>query len=194
VKEGLEEPLGDALHWTLTSSDYRGRDEVWKLRAALAAQLEPQLNCQCLSLRELANVPMGGDGRDERVFATIEPIKGHSEELWWLYLAKCTACGQHWMVAQETRIFDEHFLRRLDPGDTQQILSKGRWPAEFLTYERVLKIGRELSQPCRFLETLAPSLVWTAEDLHKARPSITLDEIAYLIGVTPEHASQLLSV
>jgi hypothetical protein len=193
AQDGLESPLGEDLHWSLTSSNYRDRDEVWKLRKALIARLEPQMDCHCLSLRDLQGVPMGGEGLDERVFATVERIKDHGGDLWWLYLSKCKACGQHWMVAQEERIFDEYFLRRLDPGDAELILSDGRWPGEFLTYERVLKVGRELSQPCVFLEKLSPSLVWTAEDLRKARPDITIEEIAYLTGVTPKRASRLLS-
>lgn len=143
-------------------------------------------------MRDLAAVPMGGDGLDERIFATLERVKGHGGELWWLYLSKCEACGQYWMVAQEERIFDEYFFRRLNRTEALLISSEGRWPPEFATYERVLKLGRSLSTPCVFLETLAPSLVWTAEDLRKERPDITVEEIARLIGVTPKHVERLL--
>jgi hypothetical protein len=193
AQEDLDGPLGEDLHWTLASAAYGDRDEVWKVRKSLAESLKPYKQCECPSIRDLAAVPMGGDELDERVFGTLERVKDYGGGLWWLYLSKCAACGQHWMVAQEERIFDEYFLRRLDALEAEQISSQGLWPEEFLTYERVLRVGRELSQPCRFLDALAPSLVWTAEDLRKERPDITVEEIAYLVGVTPKHAARLLS-
>jgi hypothetical protein len=189
----LKALLGKDLHWSLASASYRDRDEVWKVRKSLAARLELQKQCECPTIGDLAAVPMGGNDLDERIFATLERLKDHGGGLWWLYLSKCDVCGQHWMVAQEERIFDEYFLRRLDAVEARQISAEGRWPAEFLTYERVLKLGRELSQPCVFLETLSPSLVWTAKELRKERPDITVEEIADLVGVTPKHAARLLS-
>ena len=96
------------------------------------------------------------------------------------------------MVAQEERIFDEYFLRRLDDATARQISVEGRWPAEFLTYERVLKIGRTLSQPCIFFDALSSALVWTVKDLRNERPEITVDEIAYLLGVTSKNVNRLL--
>lgn len=53
----------------------------------------PMEDCCCHSLADLAVVPMGGDGLDERVFATLEKICDHGGDLWWLYLSKCSACG-----------------------------------------------------------------------------------------------------
>ena len=193
AQDDLEGPLGDGLHWSLASASYTDRDEVWKLRKSLAQNLEPHKQCECASIRDLAAIPMGGDGLDERVFATVENVRDHGGDLWWLHLSKCSVCGQNWMVAQEERIFDEYFLRRLDDAEARQISAEGRWPAEFLTYERVLKIGRTLSQPCIFADALSPSLVWTVEDLRKERPDITVDEIAHLLGVTPKNAARLLA-
>lgn len=189
----LEDPLGAALHWNLACANYSDREEIWTVRKALAQNLEPYKQCECPTIRDLAAIPMGGDGLDERLFATFGRVTDHGGDLWWLHLSKCNTCGQHWMIAQEERIFDEYFLRRLSASDAHNIISEGFWPAEFLTYERVLKVGRELSQPCRFLEALSPSLVWTAKDLRKERPSITLEEIADLVGVTPKHAALLVS-
>lgn len=154
---------------------------------------EQHEGCCCATLLDLAAVPMGGDGLDERVFATLETVCEHGGDQWWLYLSKCTACGRNWMVAQEERIFDDYFLSRLDEGTAYQITAEGRWPAEFLTYEAVLKAGREMSQPCIFADALSPSLVWTAEDLRKERPKITIEEIAHLVGVSPAHAARLLA-
>jgi hypothetical protein len=189
----LKGPLEKDLHWSLASTSYTNRDEVWNLRQSLAQHLGQDSGCECSSIRDLAAIPMGGDGLDERVFATIEMISDHGGDLWWLHLSKCSACGQNWMVAQEERIFDEYFLRRLDAAEAAQITGEGLWPSEFITYERVLKIGRTFSQPYIFLEALAPSLIWTADDLRKERPDITVEEIAYLVGVTPKHAARLLS-
>ena len=87
---------------------------------------------------------MGGDGLDERVFATVEKVVDHGGRAWWLHLSQCRACGQHWMIAQEERIFDEHFLRRLTVDEANRISANGEWPVEFLSYERVIKKG----MPC----------------------------------------------
>jgi hypothetical protein len=193
AQDDLEGPLGVGLHWSLASASYTDRDEVWKLRKSLAQKLELHTQCECASIRDLAAIPMGGDGLDGRVFATVENVRDHGGDLWWLRLSKCSVCGQNWMVAQEERIFDEYFLRRLDDEEARQISAEGRWPAEFLTYERVLKIGRSLSQPCIFADALSPALVWTVEDLRKERPNITLHEIAHLLGVTPKNVARLLA-
>jgi hypothetical protein len=137
---------------------------------------------------------MGGDGLDERVFATIETVVEHGGDAWWLHLSRCRACGQHWMIAQEERIFDEHFLRRLTVDEANRITDRAEWPVKFLSYERVLKIGHALGiRPCIFMERLSPSLVWTAEDLRKERPDMSVEEIALLLGVTTRQANRLLA-
>ncbi len=137
---------------------------------------------------------MGGDGLDERVFATVENVVDHGGDAWWLHLSQCQACGQHWMIAQEERIFDEHFLRRVNVNEANCISTNGEWPAEFLSYERVLQTGHAMGiRPCVFLEPLSPSLTWTAEDLRKERPDISAEEVALLLGVTAAQAKRLLA-
>jgi hypothetical protein len=136
---------------------------------------------------------MGGDGLDEQVFATLEPVCDHGGDLWWLYLSRCAACGQNWMIAQEERIYDCHYLRRLDAAQAQGIISEGCWPGELITYERVLKIGRTLGHPFTYLDRLSPTLIQTASDLRQVRPDITAEEIADLLGVAPGNAAQLLT-
>lgn len=135
---------------------------------------------------------MGGDGQDERVFATLNNIRDHSPDLWWLYLSRCSACGQEWLVAQDDRIYDNYYLMRLDPAQAQDITKGVHWPDHFMSYERVLRLGRTLSQPWTFLDPRSPALVWTAEDLRKERPDITVDEIAYLLAIKPKVAARLL--
>lgn len=147
--------------------------------------------CLCASLPDLAAVPMGGDGWDERVFATIDVVQDHGSDLWWLYLARCHGCAQHWMIAQEERIFDIYFLRRVNDAVSEGI-KRGEWPEDFLTYERVLETGHGFARPCVFLDPLAGSLQSSVEDLRAARPTITIAEIARLLGVTPRHALRLL--
>ena len=97
------------------------------------------------------------------------------------------------MIAQEERIFDEHFARRLSVDEANRISVDREWPVEFLSYERVLKIGHALRiRPCIFFEQLSPSLVWTVEDLRQERPDISVEEIAFLLGVTARQAMRLL--
>ena len=149
-------------------------------------------DCCCRSLSDLAVVPMGGDGQDERVFATLDITLSHGADLWWLYMSKCSACEQEWLVAQDERIYDNYYLKRLGPTEAQEITDGDHWPDDFITYERVLKLGRTLSQPWTFLDPRSPSLVWTAEDLMKERPDITVEEIAYLLAIEPKAAARLL--
>lgn len=150
--------------------------------------------CYCASLPDLAAVPMGGEGLDERVFATIDNLVDHAGDAWWLHLSQCRACGQHWMIAQEERIFDEHFLRRLSVEDATRISVAAEWPVEFLSYERVLRTGHALGvSPCVFLDRLSPSLLWATEDLQKERPEIAVEEVALLLGVTATQAKRLLT-
>lgn len=190
----LESTLGADLHWSLTSGDYRKPNDVRALRQSLAEALRPHRTCECPLLRDLCAVPMGSDGLDERVFATVRPVKHHGGAQWWLYLSRCTVCGQHWMVAQDERIFDEYLLRRLDDSVALGITSKGAWPHEFLTYEAVLRTCRAFAHPPIFLGDLPSALVQTAHDLRCERPTIAVEEIAALLGVSAAHAKRLLAV
>ena len=149
-------------------------------------------DCCCRSLPYFAVVPMGGEGQDERVFATLETTRSHGPDLWWLYLSKCSVCEQNWLVAQDERIYDNYYLKRLGPTEARRITEDGRWPDDFITYERVLRLGRTLSKPWTFFDPRSPALVWTAGDLVKERPDITVEEIAYLLAIEPEAAARLL--
>jgi len=152
----------------------------------------PTGNCACQSLSDLAVVPMGGEGRDERIFAHLDRIRDHGGDQWWLYLSVCATCGQNWMVAQDDRIYDTFYLHRLDPQAADAIRREGQWPAEFLTYERVLSLGRTWSKAWTFLDPRSPALVWAAEDLRRERPEISVDEIADLLGIPVRNAARLL--
>ena len=149
-------------------------------------------DCCCRSLPDLAVIPMGGDGHDERVFATLNDVRDHGADLWWLYLSKCSACEQDWLVAQDERIYDNYYLKRLSPAEAQDIMAGVRWPDDFISYERVLRLGRTLGQPWTFLDSRSPALIDTAADLRKERPDITVDEIAYLLAIKPKAVGRLL--
>ena len=95
------------------------------------------------------------------------------------------------MIAEEQMVYDDYYMRRLDPVEAQKITELGCWPDEFITYERVLKIGRELSTPCIALDPLSSFLIRAAEDLRKERPNISIWEIAHLLGVSPGVAAHL---
>jgi hypothetical protein len=193
AQRDLEGPLGEDLHWSLTSGDYRKPDVVRALRQALIEALHPHRQCECLLLRDLCAIPMRGEGLDERVFSTVRPVTDHGGKQWWLYLSRCTTCSQHWMVAQDERIYDEYLLRRMDDGAADRIASNADWPAEFLTYEAVLKALKAFANPPVFLDTLSHALVQTAHDLRQERPSITVEEIAGLLGIDIAHARRLLA-
>ena len=152
-----------------------------------------EAKCECAALPDLAVVPMGGDDLDIRVFATLNPVREHGDTRWWLYLSSCTACCQNWLIAQEERIFDDYFLKRLSVAEADQIVASARWPEEFRTYERVLTVGHALSNPCRFFDPLDASLVWTVHDLRKERPAMTSEEIAQLIGSTSADVELMLA-
>ena len=136
---------------------------------------------------------MGDDGLDERIFATLERTRHHGGDLWWLYLAKCSACGQDWLVAQDERIYDNHYLKRLGSVEASVVTESDCWPDDFMTYERVLRLGRTLSQPWTFIDPRDPALVRTAEDLVKERPDITVEEVAHLLAIEPAAVAKLLS-
>src|SRR5688500_7027930 len=127
-----------------------------------------QLNaCCCAELDDVAVVPMSADGRFERVFATLDRAKEHGGNQWWLFASTCRACGESWMVAQEERIHDNFYLKRLSPPVLRDIIEANQWPKDFLTYEQVLRLGSESGHVCRFADPQDPALICTVEDLRR---------------------------
>jgi hypothetical protein len=190
-EQGMEDALGEELHWDLTCSDYRDGSEVRRLRKLLKDLIHNNAQCECRLLRDRDVIPMGGDGLDERFFSTVERLANHGGRQWWLYLSRCSACEQHWLVAQEERIYDDFFVLRLSLDEAQAIIANAQWPATFQTYEEVLATGRELSRACVFFDGEAGSLVWTVEDLLDENPSITESRMSELLGITTAQVSAL---
>ena len=193
AEAGLESLLGEALHFELISTDFTNRDDVFLVSQKLEALLRTSLACECITLKDRDVVPMGCDGRDKRFFASVETVRKHGGDQWWLSLDRCGTCGQNWMIATEERIYDDYFIRRLDTETAGQVLNNGVWPDDFMTYEKVLEEGLKLSKACRFHDPMAGSLVWTAQDLKAARPDITTAEISELLGTDVEHVESLLA-
>lgn len=154
-------------------------------------EAEPTLACCCSSLTDLAVVPMGGDGKDELVFSSLEETIRHGGDKWWLYLSSCRVCNTDWMIAQDERIYDNYYLRRITAASRKMIVDKGDWPDEFITYERVLRLGRTMSKAWTFADPQSPALVWTAADLRRERPDISIEEIAYLLAIPVSQAANL---
>ena len=148
--------------------------------------------CCCDALSDLAVVPMGGDGLDKRVFTSFKRVAIHGGKQWWLYVSTCLVCAQNWMIAQDERIYDNYYLRRLSPAEKEQIVHKSLWPNEFTTYEQVLRLGRTQGQMWTFEDPRSPALVTTAEDLRRERPEISFEEIAYLLAIPVSNATNLL--
>lgn len=190
--EELEDVLGSTLHFELISANFRNLEDVFSIQEKLRNSLRPPLKCECLPLSDLAIIPMGGDGLDTRFFATIKEIRPYGRDLWWLHLSFCKVCGQNWMIAQEERIYDDYMLKRLTVEEARQIVDNDKWPDDFLTYAKVLKVGQTLSEACRFLDPMSYSLIDTVQDLRRDKPDIATAEIATLLGITAEHVNELI--
>jgi hypothetical protein len=187
----LEKELGEELHFELLSADYRDREQVRKLRMALNDYLTPFRECECPTIRDGSAIPMGGDFYFEKVFEPLQEIVRYGPDKWWLYVSRCSRCRTNWLVAQDERVYDDFFMQRLTNAEVEQAKS-GQWPARFQTYEDVLSVGREVSNPPRFMDPMAASLIWTMQDLLSERPEMSTKQIAYLLGLGNDHAEKLV--
>lgn len=161
------------------------------LRRDLENTLKSYLICECPIIQNFAAIPMGGDFYSETVMSNFEPLADYGSEKWWLYVSKCKQCNTVWMIAQDDRIYDQFFFNRITDQELSDCLS-GDWPSKFLTYGRVLACGRKLGNPPRFIDEFAYSLQWTVEDLLKERAAISTEEIAWLLGLSIQHAKSLV--
>lgn len=148
--------------------------------------------CCCNALADFVLLPMGGNGLDRLVLASFKEVAAHGNEKWWLHVSVCLVCRQHWMVAQDERIYDNYYLRRVSPGVVSEIVDLGWWPEEFLTYERVLTLGKKSGHLVQFLDPQSPALASTVDDLRRERPEITVGEIAHLLAIPEGNVVRLL--
>ncbi len=131
------------------------------------------------------------DGLDDRVFATLDEVRKHGGEQWWLYASTCSACGQDWMVAQDERIHDNFVLKRVTPAIMKGIVHASEWPEDFLRFERVLRLEREFGKVARFMNPRDSALVETAADLRRERPDISIEDIAFVLAISTDSAARL---
>jgi len=96
------------------------------------------------------------------------------------------------MIAQDERIHDNFYLKRVSEQAAQDIVDHSRWPPDFMTYEQVLRLGRESGRIAIFADDHSPALVETAADLRRERPDISAQEIAYVLAISVKAAARLL--
>ncbi|WP_086735002.1 hypothetical protein [Erythrobacter colymbi] len=147
-------------------------------------------SCECSTLGDFAVVGMGGDGRDERVFSTLMEVAKHGGDAWWLYASRCSACGQDWMIAQEERIHDNFYFKRLTAGELKMIEEQGAWPPDFVRFEDVIRLGPHHGQVARFFDT--NDLTDTVKELMEVRSDISASEIAYMFVLSEREAERLM--
>lgn len=148
--------------------------------------------CYCSELADIAIIGMGdAEGRDGQFFETLDLVRNYGDEKWWLYASTCRVCGQNWMIAQEERIHDNYCLKRIDRETLSEIVEHSRWPDDFLTYEQILRLGREAGYVAAFLDPKSLALIETAQDLRRARPEMSIEDVAYALAIPTKQAERL---
>jgi hypothetical protein len=201
----LESRLGADLYLELISTDFRNAEAVWSMREQLGSYVRslPGPRCRCIRLRDLDIVDMGWfrapapafeqdrEWSHEDVMDSLAEVRRRGEPHWWLWAARCTACGQAWLVGSEERQNDLFCLRRLDEAELNAIEERDRWPEDFDSYERLLQVGREAGRSVRFADPLDSSIGNTMADLARARPGIKVSALAGLLNLDIELAVEL---
>jgi hypothetical protein len=187
----IEGFLGPDLYLELISCDFLDKDSVWTIRQSIADKLDPSRNCECPTIKDLDFIPMGFDGADQKMFANLTEVLEFGEEKRWLYISRCDRCDTLWMIGQDDLYYDDYYLKRIKEHEFDKA-KQGQWPELFLTKERLLALGRDLSSAPIYAEADAPSLLFTVQDLVKERPSITAEQIANIMDTSVEHATLLL--
>lgn len=181
----LEAQLGEALHLQLLIGDYTNKATVYDLReilAAFAREASGPMACECVARPSLVDADMGDEV--EAVLRTMDKRALRGEPHWWLAAYQCRECGEWWLLAQESRINDVYFLKRLSAQQGEAIAKEGRWPTDFDRYETLLRLGRERGHRVRYVEPLDSSeLLYTTIDLAKERPGIRVSELAELLNL-----------
>ena len=156
--------------------------------------MDDEKRCCCRELDDFAVVGMGDpNGLDDRVFATLDRVQRHGGTQWWLSISTCHVCGQNWMIAQDERIHDNFYLKRIDQFVLHEIVHRSHWPDDFLRYEQVLRLGRESGRIAQFANPHDPALIDTVSDLRRERRDISAEDIAYVLAIPHKAAAQLLA-
>ena len=180
----LEAFLGPERYFQAISAVYSKESDVESLGAMVRSRLDElgPRPCECPTLRERSTVPIGYGGEDFR--RNVETLTRAGPPRWWLECLRCKVCGQAWLSATDMRVNDAHFLVRLGEEAVARLLGKGEWPADFDTYESVLRCGREFGIHWEYAAPLeSKELYWSVVDLAQARPGIKLTELAALLPI-----------
>jgi hypothetical protein len=183
--DAVERELGAALYLDAISTDFRSPEAVDALRDRLLdhARAATNAGCRCIELRDVAVVPMMGEGSED-VFLTLDEIRKRGGERWWLYVSWCHACDQWWLVGAEERQNDVFCLRRLTADEGRAIVDEDRWPTDFDTYEALLELGVRSGYRVAFVDPMyGSSLSASIEELARARPGIKVTELARLLAI-----------
>jgi hypothetical protein len=149
-------------------------------------------SCACHELAEQEVVPMGFDGLDDRIFATLDKKAAFGEEKWWLSVSRCRVCDQSWLIGSEERIHDNYCLKRINAETYRSIIEQSKWPEDFQLYEQILRLSVEGGAVAMFLDPYGPVLILTAKELIAARPEITVGEIAFALNLDKKQRKKLL--
>lgn len=188
----LEGQLGYDLYLETISANYSCKRNVYEIKVRLEAYARESSNlrCQCITLPMIADIGMGDDD-EEIVFRTFAKRAERGEPFWWLKAVECRGCGQWWLVAEELRINDVYFLKRMSLAEVHRILESDSWPEDFDKYETLLRLGLYRGYRWRFDDPMARALRFTVEDLASERPGIKVSELAELLNLNVYEAEQL---
>lgn len=139
----LESAFSDEFYLTLISVDYSLAGAVYALKKQLECEIADfaKRECECHTLSHTARIDMG---YHEGVFKSLKEVASYGEPLWWLWLAKCSACGQNWMIGSEERVNDVFLMKRIAVSEATQVMSHNQWPDDFKEYDRLIELDRQI--------------------------------------------------
>jgi hypothetical protein len=94
------------------------------------------------------------------------------------------------MIAQEERVHDNYYLKRLSADQIMAIVERADWPRDFLRFEDVIKLGPDNNKVALFFDT--NDLTDTVKELIEARNDISAAEVAYLFCLSDGEAQRLM--
>ena len=190
-QQNLEEIFGKEFYLDFILAKVNSLSEIHNAKKKLVEKMDELFPryCECLLLSD-DNVTHMGSELDEKVFATLDKIKSYGQSKWWLDYFKCKICNQPWLVAEDQRINDVNYLKRITTSDEEGIINNNAWPPYFQTYAELFKIAKKYNIKVRWLDH-ASSLEWAVEDMIAENKHITVKEIAYLLDIKIKLAKKI---
>ena len=191
-ESSLEALLGSEFYLELISTDFKDPNETYETSSKIKEFLGnfPK-NCECITIANIDISALGSE-RELLIFNSLEEIKSHGDPYWWLSLCRCKICHQNWLVAQETRHYDENCYKRLNQGIAEEILHTNNWPPYFKKYEELLLLCKTTGRKVMYVDPInSIELFYTISDLAKENPNIKILRIMELLNLDAETASIL---